>query len=627
MKNDKTNHGFVISAIVFAIPISMLNIASIAKAGMHIIKSPILCQDVESIVFAIISILLSCTIIITSLVLDETEKPGILIKQMAISAIYAIICELIAPYEIQSGIMLVVPVCLVSVLTYASISLLRYWSAVILSSYLFVVLILRVIYMQCQVGCDAHLLSQILWPSPNDVEKFITIKNILLISAIIILSISICCILIKIFGRCSKKAALVNSLLLGACIVCAGRAHQPTMNALKNYNPEISCALYNIVNGYILANEIKDSCISKLEALPSPSTEGSSIHTLKGNEGCICILHIGESVRSDRLSLNGYVKDTTPWLRAQEQIINFENCTSIAPLTTDAFPTILTNARGNMSMHISNEVDATVGCVMDLFADNTFECYAFVGCPSHLEMNAAWAGIFERMLPLFTRKVKKVYSYKKIGGSDLPKQQIKQIVNAYESAKCNCFFLVNNNGSHLPFASYDINNPKFTPSDTQAYSSLNRDDADTALRINNAYDNTIAYTDEYIRDLLENFKGKPYIYIYVSDHGEPLGEQGLWTRQFKDYHKMNYCKVPFFIIYSNEFESLHLHFAEAIQQMRRNIHVSVAHENIFHTLLGIFSIRTPYYDPHYDVSSPSLEPYHGPAPERGGNSDDNLKWE
>lgn len=626
MKNDKTNHGSAISAIVFAIPISMLNIISIAKAGMHIYKNPILCQDIASIVFALISILLSCTVIITSIALDRTEKPGILIKQMAISVIYAITCEFIAPCELQSAIMMILPVCLVTVLTYASISLLRYWSVVIISSYLFVVIILRVICLQYQVECDAHLLSQILWPSPNDVENFITIKNISFVSALIILIISICCILIRIFGRCSKRTAIVNSLLLGTCVVCAGLAHQPTMKALKSYNPGFSCALYNIVNGYILANEIKDSCISKIEALPSPSSEDSSIHTLKGNEGCICILHIGESVRSDRLSLNGYEKDTTPWLKAQDQIINFENCTSIAPLTTDAFPTILTNARGNMSMRISKEVDATVGCVIDLFADNTFECYAFVASPSKLEMNQAWAGIFERMLPIFTRKTKKIYSYRN-GGLDLPKQQIEQIVDAYKSAKGNCFFLVNNNGSHLPFASYDQNNPKFVPSDSQAYSNMSRDDGDTALKINNAYDNTIAYTDEYIRDLLENFKGKPYIYIYVSDHGEPLGEQGLWTRQFKDYHKMNYCKVPFFIIYSNEFESMHPHFAEAIQQMRMNIHVPVAHENIFHTLLGIFSIRTRYYDPHYDVSSPSLEPYHGPTPERGGNSDDNLKWE
>lgn len=615
-----------ISAGMIAIPITLLNIVSIFKSIIHIFQNTIILSDVENIIFAVISILLGCTAIIVSIRIDEKSEVKERNKQMALALACAILCELIAPFEWNSCLMLIAPICLVAVLMYASISLMRYWSVIFIASYLFVLIVMRIINWQYQIDIDAHFLSQVLWPSPNDVENAMTPSNILFVVAVILCSVSFGIVLVKAFGRAPRKQVLINSFLLTACIACSVRSHQPTMNALKSYNPTIPCALYNMYFGYTLACEIKDSCLKKLAALPSPAAEKSSIHTLTGGEGCICILHIGESVRSDHLSINGYTKDTTPWLRKQERIVNFKNCTSIAPLTTDAIPTIITNASGNISSKISMELEATTGSVMDLFSANNFDCFAFYAGEAREDKNHPATGIFERMIPMLTSTAKKKYSYRN-DGPDLPKQQIDQVVDALKESKGNCFLLINNSGSHFPFSAYDAHNPTYTPSDPDAYGSTNRDDPQIALKIINAYDNTIIYTDEYIRDLLSKFEGRPFLYMYISDHGEPLGDEGIWMRQFKNYHKSEYCKVPFFILYSKEFETLHPHFAKAISQMRNNSQVPVAHENIFHTLLGIFDIRTPYYDPRYDASSSTLEPYRGPSPDRGGESEDGLKWE
>ena len=47
----------------------------------------------------------------------------------------------------------------------------------------------------------------------------------------------------------------------------------------------------------------------------------------------------------------------------------------------------------------------------------------------------------------------------------------------------------------------------------------------------NAYDNTIAYTDKVLADLIDLLamqEGLSTSLIYVSDHGESLGEKGLY---------------------------------------------------------------------------------------------------
>lgn len=54
--------------------------------------------------------------------------------------------------------------------------------------------------------------------------------------------------------------------------------------------------------------------------------------------------------------------------------------------------------------------------------------------------------------------------------------------------------------------------------------------------------------------------------------------------------------------------------------------MSIGQEHIFHTLLGIFGIQTPYYDEELDLSSDKAKPYTGPHPSRNGESSDGKKW-
>ena len=101
-----------------------------------------------------------------------------------------------------------------------------------------------------------------------------------------------------------------------------------------------------------------------------------------------------------------------------------------------------------------------------------------------------------------------------------------------------------------------------------------------------------------------------------------MGDHGYWQRSqvpFSQFHQHEPSKVPFIIYASPELEAAHPHFKTALEQLRKNQHISTAHEHVFHTILGIMSIETPYYDQKLDLSTDAVAPYTGPHPARGGN--------
>ena len=69
-----------------------------------------------------------------------------------------------------------------------------------------------------------------------------------------------------------------------------------------------------------------------------------------------------------------------------------------------------------------------------------------------------------------------------------------------------------------------------------------------------------------------------------------------------------------FFLYSPEFERLHPHFSGVLTRLRENSRLAVAHEHIFHTLLGIFGLKTPYHDASLDLTTPDVQPYSGMQP-------------
>ena len=86
--------------------------------------------------------------------------------------------------------------------------------------------------------------------------------------------------------------------------------------------------------------------------------------------------------------------------------------------------------------------------------------------------------------------------------------------------------------------------------------------------------------------------------FYVSDHGESLGENGLYLHGLPyalapDTQKL----VPLIMWFSNNFDKKEIN----IDKLKQNIDKKYSHDNIFHTILGLMNVKTKVYDKPLDM--------------------------
>lgn len=121
----------------------------------------------------------------------------------------------------------------------------------------------------------------------------------------------------------------------------------------------------------------------------------------------------------------------------------------------------------------------------------------------------------------------------------------------------------------------------------------------------NAYDNAIAYTDHVLAETIAFLKQKESEYdvvlMYVSDHGESLGEHGLFL------HGVPYAIAPReqtevpMVWWLPPATAHNLQVDTAC--LRRQATAPVSHDNLFPSVLGLLGISTPRYSAGSDLFS------------------------
>jgi lipid A ethanolaminephosphotransferase len=122
-------------------------------------------------------------------------------------------------------------------------------------------------------------------------------------------------------------------------------------------------------------------------------------------------------------------------------------------------------------------------------------------------------------------------------------------------------------------------------------------------QITNSYDNSIAYTDYVLAGLIDQLAAQQdrldSVLLYVSDHGESLGENGLYL------HGQPWLiapdvqtKIPMLMWFSREAAS---RLRLDTTCLRGRLDASHSHDNLSHTLLGVVDVSTSVYRPELDV--------------------------
>ena len=108
----------------------------------------------------------------------------------------------------------------------------------------------------------------------------------------------------------------------------------------------------------------------------------------------------------------------------------------------------------------------------------------------------------------------------------------------------------------------------------------------------NAYDNTVIYTDWIIHSVIETLKEIPdarCCMLYVSDHGESLGENNLYMHGVPmSMAPAEQVEIPFIVWDSDE--------ATTIKPLEK-----VGHYHVFHSIMNFLGLTSPFYDEEKNI--------------------------
>ncbi len=119
-----------------------------------------------------------------------------------------------------------------------------------------------------------------------------------------------------------------------------------------------------------------------------------------------------------------------------------------------------------------------------------------------------------------------------------------------------------------------------------------------------AYDSSIRYTDRVVAELIRKLQNRTDIntaLIYLSDHGESLGENGLYLHGAPYYIAPDEQKiVPMVMWFSEPFKKNYTIDTRVIEE---NSHKPVTHDYLYHTILGLLNVHSSTYDSQWDLSA------------------------
>lgn len=226
------------------------------------------------------------------------------------------------------------------------------------------------------------------------------------------------------------------------------------------------------------------------------------------------VLVIGESLRADHLSLNGYARQTCPRLSRIEHIVSLPHVYSQHTHTMASVPHILTPAD---SMHI--DWAYTQESLVAYYRKAGFRT-AWI---SNQDMGETYAHFIQTCdTIIFPNRGKSVFVF-----SDWYDQQLlPPFQTLMEQPAGRDLYVLHCIGSHWNYSNHIPDSlVQFLPMTGNKQVTDN-----TPEQVVNAYDNTVLCFDDVLSHVIETVSASASnaLVLYISDHGESLGEDGIW---------------------------------------------------------------------------------------------------
>jgi len=300
----------------------------------------------------------------------------------------------------------------------------------------------------------------------------------------------------------------------------------------------------------------------------------------------LVILVVGETARADRFSLNGYQRKTNPLLE-QEKVISYTNVMSCGTSTAVSVPCMFsTFTRDDYN---------------DAHAKDTENLLDVL---HHAGVNILWRDnnsdskhVAERITYEDFKSPQKNTICDDECRDEGMLVGLQDYIDQHNGG--DVLIVLHQMGNHGPayYKRYPAGFEKFTP-----VCHSNELQTCTNEEINNAYDNAILYTDYFLSKVIALLKNNEHQFetamMYMSDHGESLGENNLYL------HGLPYTFAPETQKHVGAILWLGSEFAEDgldTNVLRADANTAYSHDNLFHTVLGLLEIKTASYDKRLDI--------------------------
>lgn len=302
----------------------------------------------------------------------------------------------------------------------------------------------------------------------------------------------------------------------------------------------------------------------------------------------VLVLVIGEASRADNYSLNGYGRETNPQLKKQG-MINFPQASSCGTETAVSVPCMFSGMPrkkydADLARHQEGLLDVLAHAGVNLlWRENDGGCKGACDRIPHTDMTQ-WK------LDQFCKDK-----------SCIDDVNLHRLDNVLDGLKQDSVLVIHLMGSHGPayYQRYPEEYRQFTPTcDTNQIQDCDHQ------ALMNTYDNTILYTDSVVSKTIDALKARQTTMntalVYLSDHGESLGENGLYL------HGTPYMlaptqqtHIPFMFWLSPDYVN---NFGVNEPCLRdQAAKTAVSQDNLFSTVLGMMNVKSAVYQPQMDI--------------------------
>ncbi len=376
-------------------------------------------------------------------------------------------------------------------------------------------------------------------------------------------------------------------LLLAALALLVGSVlaiYQPLASLMRNHTQVRY--LMNPLNSLWASGAVAARHFQKPKQLQTIGLDAKWVGQA-GAKPKILLLVVGETARSANFQLNGYARATNPLLAQRGDVISFSDAASCGTSTAASLPCMF--AKEGRADYQSGSYEENLLDVLQraglavLWIDNQSGCKGVCDRVPNISTTAAKDSAYcaggecmdAIMISHLDAEIAKLP----------PERRAKGIV-----------VVLHQMGSHGP--AYFKRSPAAQKSFTPECKSNTLQDCPRE-HIVNAYDNSIVYTDfvldEGIKWLEKRSDTARSALLYVSDHGESLGENNLYLHGLPyavapDFQK----KVPWLAWFAPDFG-----VNTACLAARK--HQAISHDDLFHTVLGMMQVQTALYQPALDA--------------------------